>query len=75
MPQVVLLALTVAAVVLGHGAVRPSVAVAGAVAIGLASGVLGPSRAFDATRALGAPIAFLLAAVPWQSCWGASGSS
>jgi arsenical pump membrane protein len=64
MPQVVLLALTIAAVVLGHGTVRPSVAVAGTVAVGLASGVLGPSRAFDATRALDAPIAFLLAAVP-----------
>ena len=59
MPQIVLLACTVAVVLFGHGRMRASVAVAGAVGIGLLTGIVHIGASGDAARALGAPLAFL----------------
>ena len=64
MPQAVLLGAAVAAVLLGHRAVRPAISVATAVAIGLATGLIGFDASIDALRPLRAPLGFLAAAVP-----------
>lgn len=63
-PQVALLGAAVAAVLLGHRAVRPAVSVAVAVAIGLVTGVVEWDGAGDAVRPLAGPLGFLVAAVP-----------
>lgn len=64
MAQVALLVVTVLVVVLGHRHVRAAAAVLGGVVVGFAAGVLHLDPSADAVRALGPPVAFLVAAVP-----------
>lgn len=64
MPQAVLLGAAVAAVLLGHRAVRPAASVAVAVLVGLATGIVDGGDALDALDPLAAPLGFLAAAVP-----------
>lgn len=64
MAQVALLVATVLVVVVGHRHLRAALVVLAGVLFGLATGVLHAGDSVDAVRALGAPVAFLVAAVP-----------
>lgn len=62
--QTILLAATVAGVLVGHRHVRPAGVVLAGVIVGLASGIVEVGVAGEAVRGLAAPLAFLIAAVP-----------